>query len=349
MLRRVLLQCLLCLAVAALAGGGWAGITTRVSVATGGAQGNSWSDELSVSADGRYVAFASYATDLVAGDTNGDYDIFVRDRTTGTTTMVSVATGGDQANGFSYFPSISADGRYVAFESRASNLVAGDTNGSGDVFVHDRTTGTTTRVSVATGGGQGNDESCPSSISGDGRYVAFLSSASNLVGGDTNGKSDAFVHDRTTRTTTRVSVATDGGQGNDSSSTSSISGDGRYVAFLSSASDLVGGDTNGESDVFVHDRTTGTTTRVSVATGGDQANDSSWFPSISADGRYVAFESSASNLIGGDTNGESDVFVHDRTTSTTTRASVATGGTQGNDSSYRPSISADGRYVAFES
>jgi Tol biopolymer transport system component len=325
------------------------GQTTRVSVASDGAQGNSGSWCPSISADGRYVAFQSYASNLVPGDTNGVLDVFVHDRLTGQTTRVSVASDGTQGNGDSGCPSISADGRYVAFASLASNLVPGDTNGTWDVFVHDRLTGQTTRVSVASDGAQGNSGSWCPSISADGRYVAFQSYASNLVPGDTNGVLDVFVHDRLTGQTTRVSVASDGAQGNGDSECPSISADGRYVAFQSYASNLVPGDTNLVRDIFVHDRLTGQTTRVSVASDGTQGNDHSRFPSISADGRYVAFASLASNLVPGDTNGKQDIFVHDRLTGQTTRVSVASGGAQGNGDSEFPSISADGRYVAFQS
>jgi Tol biopolymer transport system component len=330
-------------------GGPWH-VVQLVSVASDGTQGNSHSGSPSISADGRYVAFASYASNLVPGDTNGVMDVFVHDRLTGQTTRVSVASDGTQGNGESRYPSISADGRYVAFMSYASNLVPGDTNGKADVFVHDRLTGQTTRVSVASDGTQGNGDSWGwPSISADGRYVAFESSASNLVPGDTNGRADIFVHDRLTGQTTRVSVASDGTQGNNSSVWPSISADGRYVAFMSYASNLVPGDTNGALDIFVHDRLTGQTTRVSVASDGTQGNGYSWDSSISADGRYVAFESWASNLVPGDTNGKQDIFVHDRLTGQTTRVSVASDGTEGNNNSGWPSISADGRYVAFHS
>jgi Tol biopolymer transport system component len=233
----------------------------------------------------------------------------------GTTTCVSVASNGAQGNRQSTAPSISADGRYVAFASLASNLVSGDTNNEPDIFVHDRETGQTNRVSVASDGTQGNGGSYMPSISADGRYAAFKSSASNLVPGDTNGYEDIFVHDRETAQTERVSVASDGTQGNHWSSYLVISADGRYVAFASLASNLVSGDTNNELDIFVHDRETSQTKRVSVASDGAQADGGSWYnPSISADGRYVAFGSVASNLVPGDTNGMQDVFVHDRGT-----------------------------------
>jgi Tol biopolymer transport system component len=323
------------------------GQTTRVSVASGGAQANGPSFDPSISADGRYVAFASLATNLVSGDTNNEQDIFVHDRQTGQTTRVSVATGGGQANGNSSNPSISADGRYIAFDSNASNLVSGDTNNTGDIFVHDRQTGATTRVSIGPGGTQANRGSLAPSISADGRYVAFHSSATNLVSGVTNGTTHIFVHDRQTGATTRVSVASDGTEGNSLSIRPSISADGRYVAFQSIATNL--GCTNGTQHIFVHDRQTGQTTCVSVASDGTEGNSGSNNPSISANGRYVAFQSQANNLVSGDTGFITDIFIHDRQTGVTTRVSIAFDGTEANNVSSAPSISADGRYIAFES
>jgi len=323
--------------------------TTRVSVDSGGNEANSLSLDPSISANGRYVAFASLANNLVSGDTNGFTDIFVRDTQTSTTTRVSVDSGGNEANGRSFAPSISADGRYVAFWSVASNLVSGDTNGAADIFVRDTQTSTTTRVSVDSGGNEANGPSYDPSISADGRYVAFVSEASNLVSGDTNGAADIFVRDTQTNTTTRVSVDSGGNEANGNSSAPSISANGRYVAFSSGASNLVSGDTNGVTDIFVRDTQTSTTTRVSVDSGGTQANNFSSALSISADGRYVAFVSEASNLVSGDTNGAADIFVRDTQTSTTFRVSVDSGGNEANGNSSAPSISADGRYVAFES
>jgi Tol biopolymer transport system component len=324
-------------------------VIERVSVASDGTQVDYPTWHCFISGDGRYVAFSTRASNLVPGDSNGMEDVFVRDRQAGTTERVSVATGGYQGNGESSVRAISADGRYVVFQSDATNLVPGDTNGKTDVFVRDRQTGTTERVSVATGGAQGNSWSYPRGISADGRYVVFGSSASNLVTGDTNGQGDAFVRDRQTGTTERVSVSTAGAQGNGDSSDCCMSADGRYVAFQSSATNLVSGDTNGKGDMFVHDRQTGATERVSVRSNGTQANDSSYSPSISADGRYVAFSSDASNLVPGDTGYHRDAFVHDRKTGTTFRVSVSSTGVQGNHASGTRSISADGRYVAFVS
>jgi Tol biopolymer transport system component len=321
--------------------------TRRVSVASDGIQGNNSSSSLSISADGRYVAFSSIASNLVSGDTGNYGGIFVYDTVANTTRRVSLATDGTQGNDYSGFPSLSADGRYVAFESYASNLVSGDTNNASDIFVYDTVANTTRRVSVASDGTQGNNTSYSSSISADGRYVAFYSDASNLVSGDTNNAGDIFVYDTVANTTRRVSVASDGTQGNSSSGKASISTDGRYVAFESAASNLVSGDTNNAGDIFVYDTVANTTRRVSVASDGTQGNNNSFFPSISADGRYLAFHSVASNLVSDDTNGRGDIFVYDTVANTTRLVSVATDGPQGNGDSYYPSISADGSYVAF--
>lgn len=326
-----------------------AGTTARISVDSAGTQADDVADRPAISGDGRYVAFESRAGNLVAGDTNTNYDIFVRDRQAGTTTCVSVDNAGAVGNLASTLASISTDGRYVAFVSFANNLVPGDTNGFFDIFVHDRQTGGTTRVSVDNAGTQANDASSIPALSGDGRYVAFSSLATNLVAGDTNGFRDIFVHDRQTGTTTRVSVDNAGTQADADCDTPTISGDGRYVAFQSAATTLVAGDGNGLSDIFVHDRQTGTTTRVSVDNAGTQSNGPSFAASISADGRYVTFMSDASNLVAGDVNGVRDIFVHDRTTGEVVRASVDTAGTPSNGLSAMPEISRDGRFVAFES
>ena len=335
------------------------GTTQRVSVSSAGVQGNKGSGayfhqlgNLAISADGRYVAFASGATNLVPNDTNTAQDIFVRDLVAGTTRRVSVASTRAQANGDSFHPSISQDGRFVAFASSATNLVAGDTNRHADVFVRDRATGSTRRVSIRGGaatGVQGNGTSDMTSISGDGRYVAFLSDASNLALHDTNKTGDIFVRDRATGTLRRVSVSATGAQANRGSIAPAISADGQHVAFWSDASNLVAGDTNRVSDVFVRDLGTRTTRRVSVSASGGQANNWSNNPTISADGRYVAFDSGASNLVAGDTNQDTDSFVRDRTSATTVRVSVSSTGAQAIGNSYAAAISADGRYVVFDS
>src|SRR6266540_3060086 len=288
---------------------------------------NGHSARANISADGRFVAFDSYATNLVAGDKSQTNRVLVHDRSTGTTNVVNATGGGAPANGHSVSAVLTADGRHVAFASDATNLVPEDTNLFRDIFVRDLQTGKTIRANVSTEryqafGGQSHHPS----ISADGRYVAFVSEATNLVPGDTNKFADIFVHDRVKRTTERVSVASGGAQAVGGDCTQpSISADGRYVAFASEATNLVPGDTNGVIDLFVHDRITGATTRVNVATGGAQAaGGHSFYPSISADGRFVAFVSGATNLVPDDTNNVVDVFVRDREANKTTRVSVMT-------------------------
>lgn len=326
-----------------------AGTTERVSLGFTGVESDADSFSPSISSDGRYVAFDSFATNLVPGDTNGHSDVFVHDRQTGTTALASTDSNGFQSNDDCFFPVLSLTGRYVAFESRAGNLVVGDTNGLFDVFVHDLQAGSTACASVDSAGVLGNNASFAPSLSSDARYVAFHSYSSNLVVNDTNSFVDVFVHDFQTGATIRVSVSSSGAQADLSSWAPAMSSDGRYVAFGSYADNLVPGDSNGVLDVFVHDLQTGATTRVSVDSFGNQGNQASLLPSISSGGRYVAFESFANNLVLGDNNGSWDVFVHDRWSTTTTRASVSSSGLPGNLDSDDGSISADGRFVAFQS
>jgi Tol biopolymer transport system component len=323
--------------------------TTRLSVDSGGAQGDGFSLAPSITPDGRFVAFGSYATNLVPGDSNGTADVFVRDLVSGTITRVSVSSNGTEANGLSGSPSISSDGRYVAFSSSATNLVPGNPFGYTNAYVHDMVTGATTRMSVDSNGSPGNVDSYSAAISSDGRYVLFSSDSSNLVPGDTNGFLDVFVHDRVTGSTTRASVDSSGAEGNHNSFASSISADGRYVAFWSIATNLVVGDTNGREDVFVHDMVLGITTRVSVSSSGVQGNKDSGDGALSSDGRYVAFSSASVNLVPGDGNNQEDVFVHDMVSGATERVSVDSNGAQCNGGSGHPSISPDGRFVAFYS
>ncbi|MHB9054157.1 MAG: TolB family protein, partial [Thermoleophilia bacterium] len=273
--------------------------------ATGGA-----SYTPAISAGGRYVAFHSNATNLVAGDSNAAADVFVKDTQTGAISRVSTDSLGAQATGgASYIPAISAGGRYVTFFSDATNLVAGDSNAAADVFVKDTQTGATTRVSTDSSGAQATGGSSYPAISADGRYVAFHSNATDLVAGDSNGVWDVFVKDTQTGATTRVSTDSLGAQATGGSSDPAISADGRYVTFHSDATNLVAGDSNGVWDVFVKDTQTGAISRASTDSLGAQATGGSSDPAISADGRYVAFHSDATNLVTGDSNGVADVFV----------------------------------------
>ncbi len=326
-----------------------AGLTTRIDTDSAGNVGNNISEVTAISADGRYVAFQSNATNLVSGDTNLVQDSFIKDTQTGITTRISTNSAGNQANGTSTVTAISADGRYVAFWSNATNLVSGDTNLSTDSFIKDMQTGITTRISTDSAGNQGNGNSTVSAISADGRFIAFNSNASNLVSGDTNLVQDSFIKDTQTGITTRISTDSSGSEGNNSSTVSAISADGRYVAFHSIATNLVSGDTNLTRDSFIKDTQTGITTRISTNSAGNQGNNQSQVTAISADGRYVAFWSFATTLVSGDTNGVQDSFIKDTQTGITTRISTDSSGNQGNGNSTVSAISADGRYVAFYS
>ncbi len=333
--------------------------TTRVSVSSADAQGNdasvlrNRSDWPAISADGRFVAFSSYASNLVVDDTNGAVDIFLHDRVTGSTVRVSTGVNGEEANGDSFRPSISADGRFIAFDTSARNLIP---NGNGrDVMVYDRITGVTTRASTKHPSfgntGNPNGTSYVAKISANGRFVVFLSTASNLILGDTTvSDTDAFVRDLELGVTTRVNVSSSGAQSSSGANWPAISGDGRFVVFLSADPNLVPNDTNGKTDVLLHDLATGVTTLMSVSKKGDQPPADSIAPAISGDGRLVSFGVDTNNLVPGDTNFGTDVFVKDRITGDVTRVNVSSSGDQAIFPSCgfsSQSISLDGRFVAF--
>jgi Tol biopolymer transport system component len=310
-----------------------------------------------ISGDGRYVAFSSSATNLVPEDTNDQEDVFVHDRQTGVTELISRGIDGP-GNGFSSFPKISADGRYVVFQSSASNLVADDTNGLSDVFVFNRTDQIMVLVSIAAAGGPSNGASITPSISDDGNVIAYASRATNLVGGPatTGAFEQIFVTDRQSLVSELVSVNSQGVPANAVSFLPALNGDGSQVAFKSEAFNLVPNDTNGVPDVFVRDRSDDTTERVSVDDFGNQANGLSGGPGISADGRFVAFVSFASNFTPEDGNGQSDVYVYDRTDwergpGLIARVSVGLDGQDPNNgvSDFPVAVSADGRWIGFAS
>ena len=296
---------------AALVRDRWTGTTSRIAISSTGVHADQSSQPRGISPDGRYVVFETEATNLEPGGTNGEMQVYVRDMTTRSTTLVSVSSSGAQGNGESLGWGISANGRYVLFSSEATNLVPGDTNGESDVFLRDLWSGTTTRVSVSDAGTEANGYSYGVRLSADGRYALFNSVASNLVAGDTNYEGDAFVRDLWTGTTSRVSVSGTGAQGNSQSSADDISENGRYVVFASWAANLVPGDTNNQWDIFLRDRVTGSTTRVSVASDGTQSNGLSNSSEVANDGS-VTFISFATNLVPGDTNDRGDVFVRTR-------------------------------------
>lgn len=300
-----------------------------------------------LSANGQYVVFLSFRSNVVPNDTNEIYDLFRLNVATSAIERVNVGNDEAQANsepGSINSPPMSADGRYVVFISAANNLVPGDTNGGRDVFVRDLELGTTRRVSVTSSGLQANGDSHRASISANGRFVAFTSDADNLVAGDTNQALDVFLHDLQLGTTIRVSL-TDADTQADGSPV--VSADGRFVAFESRATNLADGPN--ERNIFVRDIHLGTTRLVSVQLDNSQSSGISFSPSISDDGRFVAFASTASHLVSGDTNDQTDIFVRDLHRGVTTRVNLNAEGQQANGHSHSPVISGDGTHLVFHS
>ncbi|HZI37918.1 MAG TPA: hypothetical protein VFF24_06395, partial [Acidimicrobiia bacterium] len=331
------------------------GSVERVSVGPGARQSNGDSQRPTLSSDGRFVAFWSAADNLIDSDTNGETDCFVHDRQTHDTIRVDRGPDDLEANGDCARPVISGDGKLVAFESAASNLEkpgvlnkSTDTNKARDVFLRDLEAGTTKRISLTSDGKQGSGESVRPAISTDGRYVAFQSDAA-LQTDDTNTKTDVYLYDRETAEVTRVSIGPGGVEGSGGSFSPALSADGRFVAYWSNAGNLASDDNNKAGDVFVFDRSDGSTARVSIGEGGEQGDGMSSDPAISPDGRYVAFWSGATNLVPDDTNGKRDIFLADRESGAVTRVSVADDGTQADGDSFSPNIGAGGEIVAFDS
>jgi uncharacterized repeat protein (TIGR01451 family) len=332
------------------------GFTELVSVSSAGVQGDQDSEMPAISADGRYVAFSSFATNLVPEDTNGFADIFVRDRVLGMTERVSVSSSGREADGDSGIlnlmgaPSISGDGRFVAFSSQATNLVSGDRNDNPDVFVHDRATRETTRVSVASDGTEANAGGTEANISRDGRFVAFVSLADNLVPGG-NFTESIYVHDRQNGVTERVSEAPDGSAANGSSFAPRLNADGRFVYFTSFANNLIPNDPDDVAvDAYLHDRVTGTTegiTNVHPPSGVVQHSSAA---GISGDGRYVTFTTGETNFVTPDANGAfEDAWLVDRQTGEYILVSLNDAGEQGDRGSFAGDVSDNGNFVVFVS
>ena len=328
-----------------------ADIVIRASVSSIEAEGNADSASASIDAQGRRVAFDSEASNLVVSDSNGIRDVFVRDLQSGTTEIVSGRLPGPRANGASTKPCIAHEGRFVAFQSKASNLVPNDSNGLEDIFVYDLQDQRTERIPPRGGQTQAAGNSRSASITPAGRYVVFTSEAPNLVVGDTNGVADVFRYDRATEELIRVSIAGQTLQANAISENSSraVSANGKLIAFASRATNLVSKDTNARRDIFVRDIANRITTRVSISSGGGQGNGDSGAASISADGRYVVFDSAADNLVPNDSNDHRDIFVHDRQAKTTRRVSLAASGAEANGPSFGGMISPDGAFVVFYS
>jgi Tol biopolymer transport system component len=324
--------------------------TTRVSVSSTSAAANGPSSSSAISANGRYVAFVSASNNLVAKDTNRVADVFLRDRLRNATTRVSVGAAGVQANGPSAGVTMSADGRWIAYSSSASNLVPGDTNGFADVFLFDRDKRRTTRVSVSRTGLQGNGGSAFPALSPDGAWIAFHSGSTNLIAHDTNRVVDVYLHGRKDGSTRRVSVGKDGAEADGASINAAVSTGGRYVAFQSGATNLISKDTNNVNDVFVRDTVARTTRRVSTA--GDhraQFKVGSGGPALSDNGRYIAFHTSVAGAHAPGDKAYGQVYLHDLAAGRTRLVSVPVSGGFATAVSSAPSISRDGRRVAYYS
>jgi len=324
--------------------------TSQVRCVSGAPAGvpNGASSSPSISSSGQVVAFASNSTNLVAGDTNSSWDVFCRSLSATAATAASVSSEGVLGNGDSSSPSLSANGRYVAFVSAASNLADGDSGTYDDIYVRDLVAGVTKRVSVGVGGVEANGHSSAPSINAGGTKVAFASRASNLVPGDTNGCTDVFVVDVATLVVTRASVGGTNTQANLGSYAPSISGSGSRVAFESLATNLVAKDTNDVRDVFVRDLVARSTSRASVSSKGRQGSAESREPSLSSAGTRVAFSSSAPNLVSGDTNGRADIFVRSLSAKSTIRVSrPPTGQVKG--SCGGAALSPEGSRVVYQS
>src|SRR5262245_28023893 len=307
--------------------------TLRLSTDSSDGEANSRSFDAALSADGLLCAFNSLANDLVPSDLNGVYDVFMKDRTTGITELVSVDSAGVQGNRDSFLPFISPDGRFVVFSSLSNNLVAGDTNNKYDVFIRDRLLGTTERCSIRSSGLQGNDDSFALGVSSDGNIIYFESNATNLVAGDTNASGDVFIRNRATGKTTRVSVDSSGNEGDSFSWFGGMAADASACCFYSACTNLIPTDFNGKVDVYVHDLVSGVTSRASADPGGNDGNGSSLLPRMSSDGRFVVYRSSSSNLIANDTNGFEDVYVFDRAAGVSDRVSIDSNGNEADDNS----------------
>ncbi|MFA6897753.1 MAG: metallophosphoesterase, partial [Patescibacteria group bacterium] len=324
------------------------GVNERINLTPDGKDANGSSSFSSISGDGKYVAFLSFASNLVAEDTNGSADVFVYNREEKKTVLASRGLDGKPAGG-AYSPSISANGQYVVFQSEAANMAEEDKNTRTDIFVYNIATGTVECASSASDGTVGDSYSFEPSVSADGRRVAFASLSTNFVAGDINGLADIFVKDLDTQEIERVNLSSEGKEGGEKGFSPAISPDGRYVTFISGSWNLVEDDTNNHQDVFVYNLTDHTIQRVSVNSNGEQANDNSYRPLVSENARYVIFSSFASNLTKEDTDNVTDVFIRDRNTQELKIVSISNEGIKGNSYSNSEDITPDGKYILISS
>ncbi|MGB0953640.1 MAG: TolB family protein [Planctomycetota bacterium] len=314
-----------------------------------GALGNGDSSEPSLSANGRYIAFSTLSSSFDSRDQNGLRDIYLHDRKWGWTALKSLGPASTFADAPCTEPVISADGDFLAFTTASTAFDSADTNGFEDVYFVEYTVFGPQRMSLSTSGALANGPSGEAAVSREGRFVVFMSHADNLVPGDLNQEPDIFLRDRQLNTTTLISRTVAGVPGNQASGAPFLSTDGDWIGFHSDASDLVPGDTNQQRDVFLFHRPTETMTRVSVDSSGGESNGGSSNPQVSANGRFVAFLSHATNLVGNDQNGHFDVFLHDTLTGQTTRMNRNGAGVEADRHTFDLAISSNGAHVGFSS
>lgn len=322
--------------------------TERVSLTETGDFADGWSDLPKISGDGRFVAFVSYASNLVPGDLNGARDVYLRDRLLETTLHVSLSSTGEQSNNDSWPASISGDGRYVLFSTRSAKMHP-DGNTRSHFYLRDTVNEITTRTTETTLGVAANQDCKHGFLSAGTDWVVFSTISTNLGGGGGNARDDIYLRDLSSGVTEWISQTPSGGEPDGHCRRPSISADGRWIAFMSNATNLVAGDTNGAMDIFLHDRSTGTTQRINRRYDGSESLGPCDFPRISADGNTIVFQSSDSMLVPGDTNGTNDVFFYDRLTDTISNANVGSQGVDGDRAANEPVVSGDGNRVAFQS
>ncbi|MAW59254.1 MAG: hypothetical protein CMJ94_00305 [Planctomycetes bacterium] len=322
--------------------------TERVSLTDGGGLANKLSELPRVSGDGQRVAFVTYADNLVAGDTNSARDVYLRDRAAGSTQRISLSTSGEQSNNDSYVAGLSADGRYVLFSTRSAKMHP-DGNTRNHFYLRDTLNGTTTRTTETSLGAAANQDCRHGFLSAQADWVVFSTISTNLPGGAGNSRDDVYIRNLNTGVTEWISSTSTGGEPNSHCRYPSVSADGRWVVFQSAATNLVPGDTNGVSDIFLRDRQTGSITRISQRWDGSEAARECLSPRISEDGNTIVYQTTDPSIVPGDNNNAGDVFAYSRVTGLTQNVNLGSGGVFGNDSASDASISADGNRIAFAS
>ena len=322
---------------------------TRVSVSSSGEESDDYSYKPSVSWDWKYTVYYSNATNLIEWDTNYEYDVFLYNKDTNETSLVSKSSAWIQSNAWSKNPHINWSGTYVVYHSDSNNLVTSDTNWKRDIFLFNIETQETNLVSKSSLGTQWNGFSNNAIINWDGKYIVYESTSSNLVVWDTNAKSDIFLYNRDTEETILISKSSTGVLWNNNSTNAFISWNGKYIVYESDSDNLVESDTNEKRDIFLYNIETQETTLINKSTSWIQANSYSYAPTISWDGKYIVYYSYATNLIEWSLNGFANIFLYNRETEETSLISKTSSGELWDGYSYFPYISSDGKFITFYS